>query len=83
MIVHVAIKYKDKIYFLPHPNRHHNVIRMIGGMDGPHKEGFLDSDGKFLNRTEAMLVAVECGQLRRREDAQFYQGPELFSEDLW
>lgn len=31
-ITHVAIKYNGKVYSLPKPNRHHHVIRMIGGM---------------------------------------------------
>ena len=83
IITHVAIIYNDVVYSLPKPNRHHNVIRLIGGISGPHKEGFLDENMKFYNRKDAMLLAVSNGQLNRKQGAEFYQGPELFSEDLW
>ncbi len=83
MITHVAIQYNGNTYSLPKPNRHHHVIRMIGGISGPHKEGFLDTEGRFLNRTTAMQVAIAYKQLKRRPGKEFYQGPELFSEDLW
>jgi hypothetical protein len=82
-ITHVAIAYKGKIHSLPAPNRHHHVIRMIGGMGGPHEEGFLDSDGRFFGRIAAMELVKDNGQLKRRPGANHYQGPELYSEDLW
>ena len=44
-------------------------------------QGFLDEDGKFLNRKEAFTLATESGQIRRRPGG--YDGPELYSEDLW
>lgn len=85
-ITHVAIKYDGKVHSLPEPNRHHNVIRMIAeengvGIKGPDVQGFLDSHGRFLNRREAMRLAAASGQINRGEGG--YQGPELFSEDLW
>ena len=83
-IVGVAIEYGLAVYTLPKPNRHHDVIRSIpGGINGPHKEGFIDEDGVFLNRKKAMARAEETGQLNRRPGKEFYQGPELYSEDLW
>lgn len=83
-IVGVAIMYAGKVYSLPKPNRHHDVIRSIpGGVKGPDVQGFVDEDGVFLNRTDAMKRAVETGQLKRRPGKEHYQGPELFSEDLW
>lgn len=82
-ITHVAIKYANKVFSLPAPNRHHDVIRMIGGISGPDVQGFLDANGVFLNRKQAFEVAVQTGQINRPNTPGTYQGPELFSEDLW
>ena len=80
-ITQVAIRYNGNIYAMPAPYRHHDVIRKIGGIAGPDTQGFLTNRGGFLTRTEAMQVAVTAGQLKRGPGG--YQGPELFSEDLW
>lgn len=82
-ITHVALKDGNKVYSLPAPNRHHNVISMMGGTHGQEVQGFLDANGTFLNRKQAFLVAQQTGQLNRRPGPGHYQGPELFSEDLW
>lgn len=87
-IVGVAIKYAGKVWSLPKPNRHHNVIRHIkevtgSGISGPDVQGFITDDGIFLNRREAMALVKTNGQLNRRPGTQFYQGPDLYSEDLW
>ena len=87
-ITHVAILYNGTLYTLPAPNRHHNVIRTIfelngEGVKGPDIQGFTTSGGRFLGRKAAFILASKNGQLKRREGAQFYQGDELFSEDLW
>lgn len=83
-ITHVAIQYNGATYSLPAPNRHHNVIRSIpGGIKGPDKQGFLDSNGVFLSRKGAFIRAKKTGQLKRLVGTQYYQGDELFSEDLW
>ena len=81
-ITHSAIRYQGETFALPAPNRHHHVIRYIGGIRGPDIQGFLDNRGKFLNRREAMRVARAAGQLIRPAVGG-YQGPLLFSEDLW
>lgn len=83
-ITHVAIKYGSKVYSLPKPNRHHHIIRMIGRMRGPNTQGFLDDQGKFLDRRAAYKIAAANGQLDRSNHGPgAYQGDELFSEDLW
>lgn len=79
-ITHVAIKYKGKVYSLPKPNRHHHVIRMIGGIKGPDTQGFLDDAGNFLDRFEALEVALAAGQVI---DLDSIMSGCLFSEDLW
>lgn len=82
-ITHVAIKYANKVFSLPAPNRHHDVIRMIGGINGPDVQGFLDANGVFLNRKLAFEVATQTGQIKRPDTLGTYQGSQLFSEDLW
>jgi hypothetical protein len=83
-IVGVAIRYAGKTYTLPRPNRHHDVIHIIpGGVKGPDTQGFVDEDGVFLTRKRAMTRAEETGQLKRKPGKEHYQGPELYSEDLW
>ena len=82
-IVGVAIMYNGKLFSLPSPNRHHNVIRSVNGIYGPHEEGFILDDGTFIGRIGAMQLAKDNGQLNRRKGENFYQGPELYSEDLW
>lgn len=84
-IVGVAIIFNGIQYALDAPNRHHHVIRMIsekhGGMYGNHKEGFVDNTGAFLSRQMAFDLASVNGQLIRIPGG--YNGPDLYSEDLW
>jgi len=83
-ITHVAVIYNGVTYSLPRPNRHHNVIRMIkGGCYGPTNQGFLTDAGLYINRRDAFVLAKANGQLNRLSGDQYYQGDELFSEDLW
>ncbi len=88
MITHVAIKDSSgKIWSLPKPNRHHDVIRSIcaESKDRPdamnklnnHTQGFLTHDGYFLDRVSAYREAVAHRQLLKPPET------ELFSEDVW
>lgn len=86
IITHVAIRFNAKIYSLPPPNRHHNVILKIVEETGVanvnasgEDQGFLDSTGKYLTRKEALDLAIENGQLRW--DQPIYS--QLYSENLW
>lgn len=85
-ILGVCILYNGKIYNLPKPNRHHNVIQEIAkingvGINGPDKQGFYSKDIAFIGRTFAMQIALQTKQLKRKPGG--YTGDELFSEDLW
>lgn len=82
-ITHVAIKHAGKVHSLPAPNRHHHVIRAMGGIPGPDIQGFLDDTGRFLTRKQAFRLASANGQIIRPTDPSTYQGDQLFSEDLW
>lgn len=84
MITHVAIVFEGRTYSLPKPYRHHDVIRQIyevtgKGMYGPDIQGFLDHNGTFLNRKQALEVAISCEQLI---DENIISG-RLYSENLW
>ena len=83
-ITHVACKTELGIFSLPSPNRHHNIFHnLLPLYEGWIVEGFLGQDGNFYNREEGMKLAQESGQLNRLEGDQYYQGPNLYSEDLW
>ena len=99
MITSVAIKdINGKVWSLPRPNRHGHIFLnnkakkidnspLVGGI-----QGFLDDTGLFLDRTEAFLVALKCGQLlppynpinpSQRKGEVNPEPRELFSEDIW
>jgi len=86
-ITHVAIRYKGKIYSLPAPNRHHDVIRKIAEETGDKyidalgdDQGFLDNTGRYLRRTPALNIAVKANQIKEGSEII---GNELYSENLW
>lgn len=83
-ITHVAVIHGDVIYAMRQPNRHHNVLHAMYalGIRGHEYEGFLDSNGEYLNRLDAMDRAEKTEQLKPRLPKQ-YNGPDLYSEDLW
>lgn len=83
-IVAAAI-YHGTIISLPPPARHHTILRTMDitmGIDAlvpPQNQGFLTSDGIYVNRVEAWEIAERAGQIKRNTSGR----PELFSEDLW
>lgn len=95
MIVAAAIKINDLILTMPKPARHPDILRQIGRLYAPEDrpprsfeqemQGFITDKGIFLNRRDAYLHAMQCGQGTpcRRRLPHDYDGDELFSEDLW
>lgn len=84
-ITHVAIKVKGVLYARPSPFRHQDVIRDIveatgKPLDASNLQGFLDSRGKFLERRNALDVALKAGQVKCTDSVR---AGRLFSEDLW
>lgn len=74
------------IFSLPQPSRHAHILHHaefpVGkANDESEIQGFLCNNGSFLDRRNAYNLAATNGQLRRRLGG--YDGPELFSEDLW
>lgn len=79
-IERVAIRYKGHTHSLPRPNRHHDVIRDIGGINGNDQQGFLTSSGRFVRREEALKIALAANQVL---DPSNIRAGQLFSEDVW
>jgi hypothetical protein len=85
MITHVAIRYDGKVFAMPKPHRHHDVIRLIvretGAKTVDGEQGFLADGTTFLRRKPALTHAIECGQVERAAPTAPHAG--LFSEDVW
>lgn len=87
-ITHVAIRFQGKIWSLPKPLRHSDVIRMIIATDSSittvnayeDDQGFLDADGLYLNRRQALYNAQKNNQLK---PGIMIRAGRLFSEDIW
>lgn len=88
-ITNVAVIHNGTLYSLPEPNRHHNVLRLIYACTGypvwDTDEGFLDKDGDFIDRKEAMEIVIDSKQPLREYKHKGFCSPNigLFSEDLW
>lgn len=85
-ITHVAIRHGGKVWSLPAPNRHHHVLRLIVEATGVKyvdardpDQGFLDSQGNYLDRVRALAVARAAGQLITYREVH----DRLYSENLW
>lgn len=96
MIKAAAIRFTtthgDLICTIAKPARHHDILQALNEqfMSGrkassiiDETEGFLDNNGYFLNREEAYKHAKKYGPPLIKREPGDYQGPELFSEDLW
>src|SRR6185312_8153083 len=73
------------IWYSPPPARHGNLVAIINEYtsDRWHKakivQGFLTSHGRFLNREQALIIALLQNQLIRKTPPE----NRLFSEDLF
>jgi hypothetical protein len=83
-ITTVAIKRNGIVYSLPKPNRHYNIAKLTPTRDILASDicGFITVGGRFLNRKEAFLLAIQTGQIKR-DPKLMVEGEELYSEDLW
>lgn len=91
-IVAAAIKQGKMVCSVPRPGRHGDVIREMASAGIPipinGTQGFLTSDGLFVDRRHARKIAVFAEQLIKPcvgPDGVPFQREhdELFSEDLW
>ena len=90
-ITHVAANHNDKIWSLPAPHNHADLVVLIKNSEwlldnpkanllDPDAQGFLDSDGNFLTRCQAMSVAIKSKQL---SDPAIHVGIRLYARDIW
>lgn len=83
-ISEVAIQTGAHIVSLPNPARHCDVLN-IGRESLPslkgHKQGFFTNRGRFVDRKEALKIAVRAGQVQlpKKHNPQ----DQLTSEDVW
>lgn len=87
MITHVAIRFQGKVWSLPPPNRHHDVIRFIAAETGvsyvdarDDDQGFLADGVGWCRRAPAFRIASNCGQLKPGRTGT---NGKLYSEDVW
>jgi hypothetical protein len=83
-VVAAAIKEDGTVFALPAPARHHDIIHFMVhkyqvAPPVRGKQGFLLSDGSFVDRVVAKVYADCHGQIL----TGMGQRRELFSEDLW
>lgn len=91
-LTHVAIRFRDRIWSLPRPYRHHHIMRIIfilsqtfGLEEITHvnahgdDQGFLDASGQYLTRKQARVSAELNGQIK---DLTKVTGT-FTSEDVW
>lgn len=89
MIVAAAIRLDGRVYALPAPARHHDVIRWIventhhERVPGSADQGFIDSEMGFVGRVQAWDIAAHGSkQLLPIAPTDGGSG-RLYSEDVW
>ncbi len=79
----VAIKAPNGIVLtLPKPARHHDILHSLADLGCVVRgatQGFLTSEGKFVDRTEAWSIALAADQIFRDHHIK----GKLFSEHVW
>lgn len=69
----------------PPPARHYNIIHALFEYTKkrtlPQDQGFLTSSGRFVEREEALQIALASGQPMIQHLSR--HATQLFSEDLW
>lgn len=79
-----AIRYEGRVWSMPRPARHHNIVYMMARTEdlppeAMHDQGFVTSRGRYVDRYEARALAEAANQLLPGA----YVLPQLFSEDVW
>src|ERR1035437_1031479 len=67
-----------------HPHCMYQMVAITGTRSvkpecGDYSQGFLTSKNRFVNRKEAAIIAIACGQIDKLE----YSDDTLYSEDLY
>lgn len=85
-IVCAAIRAHGVVFHMPRPARHCDLIKAMAAIgvptpiNGTSGGGFMTSEGKFVNRTTAKMIAYRAGQITygRAQCTQVF-----CTEDLW
>lgn len=80
-----AILIDGVVHSVERPGRHHTIIKQLveeKNFKPPIKgiQGFVDNNGNFLNRNEALIVAINANQVKIEN---LLTKSILISEDLW
>lgn len=83
-VVAAAIKGVDGVvYSVAAPGRHHNIIKLMDECGIPfgrlEDQGFLLSNGEFVDRQTARAIATAANQGIERD----MKLVDLYSEDVW
>lgn len=85
-IIAAAVKVDSKVYTLPAPARHPDILDYIADIDAKllqkphyHCEGFLTSENRFVSRYDAAQIARRAKQIINPG----YLHDILYTEDLW
>lgn len=88
IITHVAHLFDNQVISLPEPYRHHHLFRMMkdhpslprwdNRQGTPEVQGFLTSEGMFVDRLDALKLFEEYGQTNYDVDRS-----QLYSENCW
>lgn len=88
MITVAAVKVlaNGRIYRLPRPNRHGDILNMMkrkGELPEDYPTttecGFIDDERGYVNRAMAGMIAYKNEQIKKKA----VNSPDLYSEDLW
>jgi hypothetical protein len=83
-IVAAAILADGVIYSLPPPARHGTVMYHYDiGLVENSIQGFIDTNGVFLSREDALVVANAANQIIEKTGYSDLALSQLFSEDVW
>lgn len=74
-------QYQQLIYTMPAPKRHHDILHHMPGDSLEAEQGFITSEGKFVGRKAALVIAAWAKQVNEKDTIN--PGAGLFSEDLW
>jgi hypothetical protein len=86
-IVGVAIRLPvlDTTISMPAPYRHHNIIKSLDRLnikfDQRWEQGFITSEGRFVNRTIALHMVLDENGVQKIIGP--IRGKQLYSENLW
>ncbi len=80
-----AILFQGRVYSVFPPGRHHDVVKAIIEQNPsvtrvmPNVQGFVTSNGRFVQRDEACVIATKADQIKVKTNPAHL----LFSEDVW